>query len=216
MKKITIILSIVLIIGVFGYMRFFSNEPMVSPLSSLSHPTGVAATITPVQQQTMTSIFVPYWSFTTKKIDTKDLDIIIYFGISADENGIDKTDAGYTKLSQFNKLLPAQTETLLTVRMIDSEFNSKLLEDKKLQEKIILESIALAKEHNFSGIVLDFEINALAFDSVIKNISSLYIRYSKEVKANNLTFSVTLYGDTFYRARPYDVEEIVKHADHIY
>ena len=68
--------------------------------------------------------------------------------------------------------------------MIDSEFNSKLLDDKKLQEKIVQESIALAKQHGFSGIVLDFEINALAFDSVIKNISSFYVLFYKNVKTN--------------------------------
>ncbi len=216
MKKTIGFLGILFFLGIVVYVRFFSDSSMISPLSSLPKPTNSTPTMTPIIQSTSSSLFVPYWSFINKKINTSGFDTVIYFGISADKNGIDTSDLGYKKISQFNKLIPVNTHTLLTVRMINSEINSKVLEDKEIQEKIIQESIALVQKYHFSGIVFDFEINALAFDSVIKNINIFYTSFSRQVRQNNLSFAVTIYGDTFYRVRPYDLATIAKNADQLY
>lgn len=188
---------------------------MISPLSSLPSPTVAPPTITPVTQKMSTALFVPYWSLTNAKIQKGDFDTLIYFGISANSSGIDTDDLGYKKLSEFTRLLPANTPTVLTVRMIDSAVNSKVLEDTKVQEKIIHESIALAKKYNFSGILFDFEINALAFPSVVTNITNFYKAFYTQTKKDTLSFDITLYGDTFYRARPYDVKTIAAYTDQI-
>lgn len=211
MKKIAIII-VVICLGVVGYQYFFSKAPTRSPLASVLKNDSSPTPTKIVRQKKSDSIFIPYWSFSTEDIDAADFDNIIYFGIAANTQGIDTNEIGYKKLVQFTNLVP-EKETFLTVRMIDSAVNSKVLDDKNAQRKIIKESIALAKQHGFSGIVFDFEINALAFPSVVSNITDFYKTFYTESKKQNLTFAVTLYGDTFYRARPYDVAEISQYAD---
>jgi len=212
MKKIAVLLILLICFLVGGYYYVLSKDTILSPLSGVlpsSIPTAA------IVQESSKSLFVPYWSFTTKDIDTADFDSVIYFGVSANTKGIDTTESGYTKLAQFNRSVPADMKKLLTVRMINSAINSKVLDDKKLQGKIIQEAIVIAKEHGFSGIVFDFEINALAFPSVVENITQFYKTFYTQSKKNNLSFHITLYGDTVYRARPYNVEEISHYADKI-
>lgn len=212
MKKIAVLLILLICLLVGGYYYVLSKNTILSPLSGvLPSPMPTTAVV----QKASESLFVPYWSFSSKDIDTADFDSVIYFGVSANTKGIDTTDSGYTKLAQFNELVPTNTEKFLTVRMINSVINSKVLDDKKLQGKIIKESIDIAKKHDFSGIVFDFEINALAFPSVVENITQFYKTFYTQSKKNNLSFHITLYGDTVYRARPYNVGEISHYADKI-
>lgn len=189
---------------------------MISPLSNLPNAVNMTATITPVSQKTSHAIFVPYWSFTNQPITATPSDTLLYFGISTTTKGVDTDDQGYKKLEQFQKLAPENAKKLLVIRMIDSDVNSKVLDDPSLQEKIISESIETAAAYEFSGIVLDFEIKALAFDSVTRKITDFYTRFSKQTRAKGLQFDVTLYGDTYYRLRPYDVSKIGELADTIY
>lgn len=212
MKKIAMLLILLICLLIGGYQYVLSKNAILSPLSGvLPSAIPTAAMVQGVSE----SLFVPYWSFSTKDIDTGGFDNVIYFGISANTTGIDMAESGYTKISQFNELVPADTEKLLTVRMIDSAINSKVLDDKKLQEKIIKEAIDIAKKHDFSGIVFDFEINALAFPSVVENITQFYKMFYIQAKAKNLSFHITMYGDTVYRARPYNLQEITHYTDDI-
>lgn len=139
----------------------------------------------------------------------------VYFGVAASEEGIAENEAGYQKLSSFLRVSDSKKKRLLTVRMIEQELNSKVISNKVLQQNIITEAIELAKEHNFDGVVLDFEFQALAFDSVVLGITNFYKDFSSEVKKDNLSFSATIFGDTFYRSRPYDVKAIAKQTDTI-
>ena len=66
-----------------------------------------------------------------------------------------------------------------------------------------------------NGIVLDLEIAAIPFDSLVKKINKFTGTFYSASKKNNLTFSLTLYGDLFYRARPYDVKTLALNADSI-
>src|SRR3990167_8444000 len=152
-----------------GIIYFFflrnSSVPKNVPLIDNVIPT---TTISPtvkvnITKETTLSLFVPYWSVSGRAILENEFSTLYYFGIVPNDDGINKKDPGYTKLSQFNKDINGQRKTILTIRMIDSSFNSKLLQNKDLQKKIIQESILVAKEHNFSGIALDYELSALAF-----------------------------------------------------
>jgi spore germination protein YaaH len=218
MKKTTILLVLLSIIGVCSWIFYFQPQETVSPLARLRRHTSptLTPTVKPVFQTTSNALFVPYWSFGSKKISTDTFDTLLYFGVSTNTTGIDTDDIGYKKLQQFVDVTPAQSKKLLVIRMINTEVNSKVLDNKTAQQNIIQDSIAIAKKYGFSGIVLDFEIKALAFDSVVRNISQFYTSFSKQVHADNLAFDVTLYGDTFYLSRPYDVKEIGKSADRMY
>src|SRR5438309_2288635 len=62
-----------------------------------------------------TSLFVPYWTVTTKKIDTSGYDDVIYFGVSANSTGIVTTDSAYKTLKSFLKLTKSTPNTLLAI-----------------------------------------------------------------------------------------------------
>lgn len=214
--KSTAIVFLVLCIGAVAWYLFsFSVTKPLSPLSSGKAFSSVTPTITSLPQKESTAVFVPYWAF-SKKRTLLNNDTLLYFGISANENGIDTTDAGYKNVAQFNTFSKNAAKKLLVVRMTNSPINSKVLEDKNTQKNIIQESIGIAKRNGFSGIVLDFEIKALAFDSVVKNITQFYTNFATQTHKNNLQFDAALYGDTFYRARPYDVKTIGQQVDNIY
>lgn len=208
MKKFIALLLIIFVIALFFKIeknKSLNKSPKeiikVLPTPSIN-----------LKQKEKSFLFVPYWTLTKEKITTQ-YDEIIYFGISGNENGIDRNDEGYKEIKKFKKITSG--DTLLTVRMTDSKVNSDVLENKKNQENIIDESIKIAKENQFKGIVLDFEISSLSFQSVIDKISFFFEKFYKSSKSNSLSFDITIYGDTFYRLRPYDVSFLGKNADRV-
>lgn len=194
--------------------------------------------LTSKQYNPSLSLFIPYWTI-SDSIDqdniNKILDLsnylnynptinLIYFGISPLYSGqINTYEQGLLNIKEFTDLIENidksennNFQNVLTVRMLDPNINEAILENKEKQKITINESIDVAKENNFSGILLDLEMSStLPTEKIIENITSFIESFSKEVKKNNLSFLVTLYGDTFYRERPYDVKEINKYADQI-
>lgn len=219
MQKIIVLIGGIFIVVLVYFSLFSKNEiKIVSPTSQTSItsvPTKPKEMKSSISPKPTTSLFVPYWSFGTRKIDGKGYDRLLYFGISVNEEGIDTEDAGYQKLNLFLKLTDANKEQFLVIRMINSATNSKVLSNRELQAKIITESVELAKANGFNGIVLDFEMSALAFESVVKSITEFYQLFYNEVKDNDLQFLITLFGDTFYLARPYDVTSISNNSDEV-
>jgi len=161
------------------------------------------------------SLFVPYW---TIKQDTRlpsNFDQFIYFGITPGNDGIDRSEPGFLHLADFASRVPAHKQTLLALRMIDQDTNFALLKDPHTQQAVIVQTIAVAREHGFDGIMLDLEVSAIPFDSLIKQITSFTTVFSQEAKKNKLTFSLTMYGDVFYRLRPFDVQALSQQTDTI-
>ncbi|MCA9387378.1 hypothetical protein KC669_05085 [Candidatus Dojkabacteria bacterium] len=168
--------------------------------------------IIPVQSQTET-VFVPYWNmFNTSELSSYDS--VIYFGISATKDGINKEDQGFANISKFVQSTD-NSQTYLTLRMLNAESNLEILENTQAQQKIIDETINLANDNGFDGIVLDLELSVIPFTNVKDNISLFVTSFSKELRNQNLAFLITLYGDTYYRSRPYDVKVIGKEADEV-
>ncbi len=150
------------------------------------------------------SIFVPYWSL----IQNSNLNIydrVIYFGIKGDENGIDTGDIGYKSLEKLNLLNFGKAKKYLTVRMSDATKNLKIVD----------ESIEIAKQYGFSGIFLDLEISAIFGDEIIGQINNFSNSFYKKSKENNINYSIAIYGDVFYRKRPYDISNLAKNSDEI-
>lgn len=208
---------ILLCLGVVVFGAILVSNRKQPDVYQLSIPTFLTPTQVQkvIPQQASSWLFVPYWSFTNKSILSDYYDKLIYFGITADKEEIDKEELGYKKLPTFLFLSDKNKERFLAVRMVDFSINSAVLENQEKQKKIISDSLAIAKENEFNGIVLDFEISSLSFQSVIDKITRFYSLFSKETKKNNLIFAITLYGDTMYRLRPYNVGEIEKHADNV-
>lgn len=207
MKRVIILIVILLLVGV---LYFFFTDTRENSSQSVFPPTPTASTNS-INHANL-SEFIPYWSF-TKAINSEGARDI-YFGIAADTKGIDTKDPGYQKVDAFIRYSTAK-EKYLTVRMIDSDVNLAILKDSNVQDKVILDSIHIAESYGFSGIVLDLESSSLSFDAVINRISNFITKFGTQVHSQDLKFAVTLYGDTYYRARPYDVTAISHTVDEI-
>lgn len=204
MKKL--LLLFLCLISVFFIIRHPSEN-----VKKVNQANFTQITQTPKQ----TTIFVPSWTIDNELADT-DYDTFIYFGITPDQNGINTQDTGYKNIQNFLNNTNSSKKRLLTVSMIDNSFNSTVLNDKKLQQKIIGQADQIAEQNGFNGIVLDFETSALAFDSVTNDVTNFETSFAKQTKNNNLLFYSTLYGDNFYRIRPYDTEKIANAVDGVY
>lgn len=166
------------------------------------------------EQETTVSLFVPYWSLSKGKNIFTSYNKLIYFGISASTSGINKNEPGYLGLTAFNVAAGSKDKNL-AVRMIDSQVNFHILRDIPAQKKIIEESVNIAKQNSFNGIVLDLETASLSFDSVVNRISNFVSLFSKEAHKGNMKFILVVYGDNFYRSRPFDMKLLSSLADEV-
>ncbi|HVZ58570.1 MAG TPA: hypothetical protein VG935_02355, partial [Patescibacteria group bacterium] len=157
----------------------------------------------PEAKQIDQTLFVPYWSLTSSS-PLPAYQTLIYFSVLATNQGIDTTESGYTHLEQFANLSAGQ-QKLLTVSMQNSSTNFVILKDQASQKKVIDQSIALAKKYGFKGILLNIEVSALPFSSLIEQITDFNKSYATAVHRAGLSYSITAYGDTFYRLRPFDM-----------
>lgn len=214
MKLLTGILGLVILFAAINFLFFQTSEGKKSKGTTNSSLTKDVAAIKDIKEKTV--LFVPYWSLTQDEIPKTYGNTFAYFGIATNSEGIDTKEAGYAGLDRFVAITPKGTETLLTLRMLNVDTNTQILNNKKLQEKIIKETIQTAKQYGFSGIVLDLEFSSLPFATITQQITGFTEIFYKEAKKENLQFSMLLYGDTFYRFRPYDVIALVPYTDQIF
>ncbi|MGI8419683.1 MAG: glycosyl hydrolase family 18 protein [Candidatus Levyibacteriota bacterium] len=206
---------LILVLGGFELVQVAKNKIRHDIAQPINEP---ALTPTPTltidrDGKTNTSLFVPYW--TVKDLSDGTFDSYIYFGLKPSSHGIDTSEAGAQQVDDFISAVPQDKTKLLTLRMVDQDANNAILKDKKLQQKIISQTISFTKDHGFSGVVLDLEISGLPFDSLVTQISNFTHDLATQTKAQHLQFELTLYGDTFYRVRPFDVKNLAKDADNV-
>ena len=211
MKK-KILIPATLLILIFGLAVFFLANKNSSVKSEIvENVSGNKASDINLQKENK-FLFVPYWTI-DNKIESLGYDKLVYFGITIDNEGIDKNDAGYQNINKFISYSEINIGKMLAVRILNQELGSLVLKKQKFQEQIIEESINIAGKNSFKGIVLDFEINGIPFESFTKSISDFYTAYYKSCKKNRLDYYITLYGDSFYRLRPYDVKTLAQNSD---
>ena len=187
-----------MLIGAF----FFSNK-----LEKNNQYIGGFLEDAPKPQDAESLIFIPYWSF-SDFLQIDEFDSAIYFGLTINEEGIDQEDEGYRKLPSFASLVDENKKKYLTLRIIGEDASDSYLENTLLQKKIGEEISGLAKEYEFDGVVVDFETSAFGFKSKEEKITAMYKVLHEEIKKQNLEFIVTVFGDNYYRARPYNIKEI--------
>lgn len=160
------------------------------------------------------SLFVPYWTLNDSQ-KTSEFNEFIYFGIEANKNGVNKNDLGYTNIELFTSTYKGKKK-LLTLRLLNNQDNLEILKDKKIQSQIINETINIAKENGFDGIVLDLEISALPFSALVNRITSFSSDFYNKSNEENLSYSISIYGDNYYRVRPFEPKDLAKNVDKIY
>jgi len=221
MKKILLVFFILSLVGLFfTAFKYFSiiNRSKISSSNKLKNPSPTVINPTAVsywKQKETKSIFIPYWSLNGEEIGSAEADYhrLIYFGISADQTGINKADAGYLNLKKFININSSKIS--ITLRMLDSETNFSILKNPEIQKKIIDETIDIAEKYKFSGIVLDLELFSLFNNEISIQINNFVQLFYTNTKGHNLHFAITLYGDNFYRKRPYDAGFLSKNSDEI-
>ncbi len=219
MKKLVFL---ALFLGGFGLTILLANKKAPAPkVSTQTNQPAVSANFTLGEPKT--SIFVPYWSlsesdtpFSSPKNINRPIDTAIYFSISATTSGINKTNAGYQGIEEFISRATDTPHTLLSVSMTDDSINDAVLENESAQNSIITQASQIAKENGFDGILLDLEVGGIAATKVNTQIIKFVQTTSEIAKKNNLSFSMTLYGDSFYRGRPYSIELLSPHVDQFY
>lgn len=157
-------------------------------------------------------VFIPYWQI-GKKIKATPSGQFIYFGITPGKTGIDTTDEGYKKI-----LTPTadQKNALLVIRMTEQTMVNAVLNDTQKQQRIANQAVQIARGHNFRGLILDLEVSGLANEKTVNQITALVKQLFNRTKANKLSFSLLLFGDHFYRSRPYNLEALQKYVDRFY
>lgn len=159
------------------------------------------------------SLLIPYWSLADDSYRAAPYDTLSYFGIAADKEGVRTEEPGYAGLESF--ACPEGRKCELVLRLLDQESNRTILDDRLLQERIIDDSVAIADQYGFSGIALDLELSSLSVTDTANRINGFVQEYYKRCNTGYKTFSVVMYGDVFYRKRPYDVGFISRHSDRI-
>lgn len=202
-----------ILLGVLTFFIFTRSEKK-NNLPSISHNKITVQPAVTFSSVKKTTIFVPYWSLEEKSPTKSEYDRSIYFGVTPTENGLNREEPGYQNIAKYNELF-STGQRLLAVRMTDSDLSLKILADKTAQDEIISETIKTALENNFSGITLDLELFSLFNKNVPEQINSFASGFYRASKQNNLYFAQTIYGDAFYRHRPYDVKSISDQADEI-
>lgn len=207
MKKI-LAFGFLILSAVLYFFLIAKHNPVTAP----THADKNSGEIVPTSQIKKTLLFVPYWS--QESIDS-GYNAYAYFGITANKDGIDKTEPGYAGLSAFT-LKTENTKTLLVVRLLSGSETENILQDPRLQQKIIADSIATAKTYQFNGLILDLEYNGLAFPSVTKSLTDFSVNFAKEVHGSHLEYDDLVYGDTLYLDRPFNMRSIASFADNIF
>ncbi|MDE2026751.1 MAG: hypothetical protein KGJ07_09770, partial [Patescibacteria group bacterium] len=211
MKKLFFILIIIATSAYVFYARY-TQSPKMSSLVSTAQPQRMQIP-TPGITTNERILFVPYWTLSSD-IQQNAYDTFIYFGITPGNSGINVSDQGYVNIPTFiAKVSPAKT--LLTIRMTDKAMNEKILDSPSFQKQIIYDSLFQAKRYGFKGLLLDFEAGGIGFDSLTNQVTGFITDFAKEAKKQKTFFSVAVYADTFYRARPYDIKKIAAQADNM-
>jgi len=209
MKHARLLIGILLALVIFSAFRYFGGNQS-TPKKLIASPTPNIKTLS---TQRSTSLFVPYWSLGLPL--PEEYDRLIYFGVSASDTGLATDDTGYQNLSEFTTSIPSNISTSLTLRMLDNTTNFAILKNSSLQKRIISQTIQAARQNGFDGIVLDLEIKALPFESLLNQVNDFTSVFYQEAKKADLHFAITLYGDTFYRVRPFEVSAVAKNADEV-
>lgn len=186
MRKILVVGVIIGIVLIF-MTPVNRSQPKVKP------PTA-DPTIVPTQGEkkntsiTRKSIFVPEWNLTDETILHNGYDRWIYFGAKE-------------KLDLFKTVL--QDKELWFTIKVDS---LESLEKVKLAEYNI---------ENIEGVVLDLEIGGLSSAKTLDLTNSNVKRIYEEAKSLNLKMALAMYGDLFYRKRPYDLKTLNQYTDEV-
>lgn len=212
MKKIFVAFFFIALIGTLvleglQIKNSISGKPLPSPTAT---PTAV---VPPRKVDVHSFVFIPDWTNFAKELDIAKYQRVIYFGLSADRNGL-LNDQGSAKIASFTKAV-GQKEKWLILRLLNTDENIALMTDGTRMDRVIQETLEHVQKYGMTGIVLDLEMSVLPFADVSSNITQFTQRFASAAHSKHIKFAMTVYGDVFYRHRPYDVQKLATLVDEI-
>lgn len=150
------------------------------------------------------TIFIPDWQlgqFESLEVSQSQLNQyqrLIYFG---SQKGLEK----FTVLARSFQNGKREVWFTLKITQLPDEKNQFLVQN----------AVEIVKNYNLQGVALDLEINGLPTDDLVKQINNFVEDFRNRLRVENFKLAVVLYGDTFYRKRPYDVKFLSKNADEV-
>lgn len=213
---------IVLAFAAIAYFLFTRLEKGVIPTESSHAKKDQHAQSAPYDGPLTASVFIPYWKVSqaptlavpapAQATSVRPL----YFGVSVlDSGAINTQDSGYAAHALFLKKY-GSTNAGLVVRFLDQEQNGVLLQNATMQSRVIRNTVSFAKKNGYGELVIDLEVNALPLASTKSAIDTFLSAYLKSIKESGLRASILVYGDVYYRARPYDPNSLLTQADTVY
>ncbi len=216
--RVAVGLSMAVLVGI-GLWWMMSGTYQVPTVRELTPHVDEAAytdiprTATPSRT---TWVFVPYWADMSQGFISGDGDHLMYFGLLIDERGAVYEDDGYLAMSTFSTSAQLSSASRwLTVRMVDSAMSIAILGDATQWPQMHTDIVTVAQEHGFDGVVLDLEVGFPFLVDVRDSITDFSYGLSQVLSAHDMMFAQTVYGDTFYRRRPYDISALADNADYI-
>jgi spore germination protein YaaH len=223
-----------LVVGLIGLISstlfsiwYFSDVPIISPLSSLTTFRFINQA-TPGSENKIVYGFLPYWNLDEAKLEP-ELTHLAYFGltIGADGNIVTVLDGGsepgyrHLKSDKFLDLTTTMLEQNKHVEIVLSQFNNDdivaLLNNPQAVKNLIqsLDSILLA--YPIDGVNLDIEYTGEVNDSLRAGFVKLVtvIGSHIEKKYSTVQFSVDMYASAASRYQLWDVAKIAPHVDKI-
>src|SRR3989344_6290254 len=214
MKRIAILLFFI-ITGLLGFFLFKNYQTKTKTQKTPNKKITAANNKIKKTDISSTSIFVPYWSLDEQSTLLNDYDILIYFGIAASRYGIDIQEAGFKGIPAFVEVSEGKKK-FLTLRMINDDVNVFVLGNEDAQEKIIRETLGIIEQNKFDGVVLDLEISNILNKDTQRQIDAFVHKFYTVINENYKSLFLTIYGDSVFRRRPYNLSYLGKNSDGIF
>jgi len=215
--KLIHIIILLILLGIVAGVGYYSYQKAkkIPSKPSAAQPTSTPPTPTSVPLR-MKTAFIPYWSEITDASDFSQYDRLVYFGVSVNKEGVSLGEAGGVKMESTLPILKNQEgEVWVAVRMTNTDQNIDILNDTISWEAISKSIAEFAKENELDGIVLDLELSVLPSEGLKSRISDFVTTVHRELSVQSTPLALTIYGDVFYRKRPYDMERLNESSDEI-
>lgn len=194
----------------FILFRFISPSKMVAPRSYQPIQQKTKPTTMPTVQRKEKNVFVPYWATT---VPQNGYETMYYFGLGFDNKGETVSDLSLQKMTMMSDV-PAQKK-MLVIRLLHDSVIDSLLSSYEVQANIVKNTLEQLETHSFRGAVLDLEKSYSLNKDTSTQITKFVQYFCSALKKNYKDCFVLIYGDTMYRGRPYNVQEISNASDRI-
>ncbi len=225
-KGVLLVLTTVFIFLVTVW--WFGEEPLTSPLSTLSSFSFLRAPRTSPHGNKIVYGFLPYWNLQKTTIQP-ELTELSYFGLTIGGDGSllvregENAEPGYHRLSSEDFLTLSQQVTKQggSVEIVLSQFNAddiySFLSNKKAHENLItsLDSVLLA--YPITGVNIDIELNGSATPQLRNNLTEFMAELNQHLDSKYATIplSIDMYASAAEGTQLWDPQGLAQHVDYI-